>query len=148
MLVKIISGTYGHRVGSKIEPKDKNSKPFELDDSEAKRIVALGVAEIVTGGVATPEKPQNASGTNSNPPENENGSNSENEGGNDKPFNLDAEQLDGMTIKELKKLAEDMGIDTSKMKKKADYITAICEVEIGVDDGEAPPDLGAEGPVV
>jgi len=150
MKVKIISGTYGHKVGKYIEPKDRQSEPFEVDDAEAKRIIALGIAEMFVEGVATSEKPQNESGANANPSEQENAAEGENEGENTIEGNLDAKQLETLTIKELKKLADDMGIDTSKMKVKADYINAIVAetVEAPVDDGEAPPDLSAEAPLV
>ena len=57
-----------------------------------------------------------------------------------------------MTNKELKALAEDMGIDTSKMKVKDDYIQAIVAVEVSApaddENGENPPDISPEAPVV
>lgn len=53
-----------------------------------------------------------------------------------------------MTNKDLKKLAEDMGIDTSKMKVKKDYIDAIIEANVYIsDDGDEPPILNTEEPV-
>jgi len=44
--IKIINGTYGHRPeGSKsTHPKTANDGPFEVNDSEAERLVAMGVA--------------------------------------------------------------------------------------------------------
>ena len=65
---------------------------------------------------------------------------------------MDAEQLEEMTIKELKALAEDMGIDTGKFKVKAEYIQAIVAVEVSApsndENGENPPDISPEAPVV
>ncbi len=150
MLIRIISGTYGHRYNGRIVPKDRTSTPFELDDKEAKRIISLGIAEAVLNSVATPEKPQNTSGTNSNTFNYKNSSNSKIEGDTLVDGHLDAEQLEKMKISDLKMLAEDMGIDTSKMKVKSDYISAIVEIAVDVplDDGEVPPHLSAEAPLV
>ena len=52
---------------------------------------------------------------------------------------LDPEQLDNMTIPELKKLAEDMGVDIKGLKAKVDIIAAIVAVEVSAPafDGEA-----------
>lgn len=152
LTVKIISGTYGCKIKGRIVPKDLTSEPFELEDAEAKRLVSLGVAEIITEGVAT-----GGNGEETNPPSvnsanDENGSNGENEGENEIVGHLDAEQLREMTNKELKALAEDMGIDTSKMKVKDDYIQAIVAVEVSApaddENGENPPDISPEAPVV
>lgn len=54
--VKITGGTYGyHNSFGRLEPKNRKSEPFTLDDAEAERLVSLGVAEIVAEEVATPE---------------------------------------------------------------------------------------------
>ena len=52
---------------------------------------------------------------------------------------LDPEQLDSMTIPELKKLAEDRGVDIKGLKAKADIIAAIVAVEVSAPafDAEA-----------
>lgn len=49
-----------------------------------------------------------------------------------------------------------MGIDTAKLRTKAQLIAAITDIpledaiseEDGADDSEAPPEIGAEAPVV
>ena len=152
LTVKIISGTYGYKVGKRLLPKDRTSEPFELEDAEAKRLVSLGVAEIITEGVATGGNGEETNPPSVNPSNDENGSNGENEGENEIVGHLDAEQLREMIIKDLKALAEDMGIDTSKFKVKEDYVQAIVAVEVSapVDDenGDELPGLGAEDPVV
>lgn len=152
LTVKIISGTYGCKIKGRIVPKDRTSEPFSLDDAEAKRLVSLGVAEIITEGVATGGNGKETNPPSVNPSNDENDSNGENEGGNDIDGHLDAEQLREMTNKELKALAEDMGIDTSKMKVKDDYIQAIVAVEVSApsndENGENPPDISPEAPVV
>ena len=150
--VKIISGTYGYKVGKRLLPKDRTSEPFELEETEAKRLVSLGVAEIITEGVATGGNGEETNPPSVNPSNDENGENGENEGDNEIVGHLDEEQLRGMIIKDLKALAEDMGIDTSKFKVKEDYVQAIVAVEVSapVDDenGDELPGLGAEDPVV
>ena len=152
LTVKIISGTYGCKIKGRIVPKDLTSEPFELEDAEAKRLVSLGVAEIITEGVATGGNDEETNPPSVNLSNDENGSNGENEGENDIVGHLDAEQLREMTNKELKALAEDMGIDTSKMKVKDDYIQAIVAVEVSApandENGENPPDISPEAPVV
>ena len=62
-----------------------------------------------------------------------------------------------LTNAKLTELAKEMGIDTAKLKTKAQLIAAITDVPLedaiaedddGVDDGEAPPVLTPEAPVV
>ena len=66
---------------------------------------------------------------------------------------LDPEQLKEFTNAKLKELAEEMGIDTAKLKTKAQLIAAITDVPLEdaisseEDDEGAPSGLGAEGPV-
>lgn len=43
---------------------------------------------------------------------------------------LDTAQLEEMKVDDLKKLATDMGIDTTGFKRKADYVEAIAAVEV------------------
>lgn len=52
---------------------------------------------------------------------------------------LDPEQLEELTIPDLKKLAEDMGVDIKGLKAKADIIAAIVAVEVSAPafDAEA-----------
>lgn len=63
---------------------------------------------------------------------------------------LDPEQLGELTNAKLRELAEDMGIDTARLKTKTQLIEAITaeEVSPGSEDGEAPPALDVEAPVV
>lgn len=148
LTVKIISGTYGHNTGKRIEPKDCTCEPFSLTDDEAKRLVSLGVAKIVFNEVATVKNDVISSGQSVNPSDDENGNNGEFEGENDMSGHIDATSLEEMTIKDLKRLAGDMGIDTSKMKRKAEYIEAIANVELPISSDDIPPDISPEAPVV
>lgn len=48
MKVRVICGAYGHRPDRnepRIVRKDNTSLPFDLDDTEAQRIIGLGIAE-------------------------------------------------------------------------------------------------------
>ena len=53
-------------------------------------------------------------------------------------YHLDKAQLDEMKFNDLKKLAADMGIDITGIKKKADLVDAIAAVE--VEPGEPVDD--------
>lgn len=104
--------------------KTPEDGPFLCEIKQAKRLVELGVAEFADGEIATVEPVTG---------------------------HLDAEQLEGMTNNELKTLAEELGVDVSKCKRKADYIAAItaAEVEAGDEDednGDELPDLTAADP--
>lgn len=51
--IRIISGTYGHHENGCVCSKNRHSAPFPVDDNEAKRLVALGVAEFAVKGSTT-----------------------------------------------------------------------------------------------
>lgn len=66
---------------------------------------------------------------------------------------LDTAQLEEMKVDDLKKLAADMGIDTTGFKRKADYVEAISAVEVtpgpetdGEDENEV--DYGEGSPTM
>lgn len=107
-------------------PKDG---AFECEVEQAKRLVALGVAEVVEPWTLGPNVVGEADG--------------------DKlPGHLDAAQLESMDFNDLKKLAKDMGV-TPDGKKKADYIAALVAVEVepGEEvDGDDLPDLNVVEP--
>lgn len=102
---------------------------FECEIEQAKRLVALGVAEYESD-VKSTEKTQ--------------------EGGK-LSCHLDAEQLEAMNFNDLKKLAKDMGVKPDGNTKAA-YIAALVAVEVEadaedvVDDPDDLPDLDAADP--
>ena len=66
---------------------------------------------------------------------------------------LDTAQLEEMKVDDLKKLAAEMGIDTTGFKKKADYVEAIAAVEVAAGpetDGETEneADYGEASPTM
>lgn len=146
LIVKIVSGTYGYRNGKRIEPKDRNSNPFELPDDEAHRLVTLGVAEIVNTRVATPDNDDLETMAGGNMSKGENGENGE-ENATEETAVFDEAYLYDMTNAELKDLAANLGINTSRCKVKKDYIDAIMENEAKEQRGN-PPDISTEDPII
>ena len=116
--------------------KTPESGPFECDVDQAKRLIDLGVAELVPPWTIHGE-PAPQEGTDEPSQETE------------KPTaHLDAEELETWDYNDLKKLAADMGV-TPAGKKKADYIAALvaADLEIGdEDEDEDLPDLGVADP--
>lgn len=156
MKIEIICGTYGYRPeGSKHPIPIDRGGICEVSEEEAQRLFTLCVArpaeETPSPAVATPPTGEDGSGAGADP------SNGD-EGAEDaESAHLDPEQLKTLTNAKLAELAKEMGIDTAKLKTKAQLIAAITDVPLedaiaedddGVDDGEAPPVLTPEAPVV
>ncbi len=163
MDIKITGGTYGYRPTN----KPGNVKPIragqtcDVPPEEAKRLVDLGVAEYApTGAVATPPMPLSDNvGGNTTPDQGKGPVAAVN--GVAIPDTLDIEDghiteesLSTMTNAALAGLADDLGLDASKCKVKADYVALLTSVELdmaeqdgdGGDDDE-PPTPSAELPV-
>lgn len=144
--IEIICGTYGYRPEGSQHPVPIDRGGFcEVSEEEALRLFALRVArpaeEMPSPAVATPSASEDG------------GNGAEGQGN----AHLDPEQLKTLTNAKLTELAKEMGIDTAKLKTKAQLIAAITDVPLedaiaedddGVDDGEAPPVLTPEAPVV
>ena len=150
MKVEIISGSYGWRKTKDAMPKlIERGGTCEVDEAEAKRLVALGVAAIVRevdeAPVASASTGRNDAAPCADMPNKENGAESDTEA------HLDTEQLQEMTVAQLKELAAELGIETAKLRKKDDLIAAIVAVPVepGEEAGEGDlPDLSAAAPVV
>ena len=165
MKVKIISGTYGYRPAGSTHPIPVDrGNTCDVSAEEASRLFALGVAESAEdiptalpqegeNGVATPLNGDGDSGAGVNTP------NSENAAEGQESYALDPEQLKGLTNAKLAELAKEMGIDTAKLKTKAQLIAAIANVPLedaisesddGADNGDNDPlpALAPENPVV
>lgn len=154
--VKITNGLYGYRPEGVKHPRPVPAGSLCIvTDAEAARLASIGVGVVledipeegITGAVATPVEGEDDEGA---------GVDTTDQGGpaeGEETARLDPEQLKELTNAKLKELAEEMGIDTSKLKTKAQLISAITDVPLedaisGEDDGEgAPAGLGAEGPV-
>ena len=151
MLIRVINGMVGYR------PKDRNGEPsifvqekrrgdlpFEVDPDVGERLVRDGIAEaVVLSDVATPLCDEAEPGAGENLPYVVISSEGQEEA------HLDPGQLEGMTVAQLKIMATDMGLDISGCKKKSEIIDLITAEGVEAEeDGEAPPDLSAEAPVV
>jgi len=150
--IKIINGIYGHRPEGQmmVVPTTSQDPPIGVDEEEAERLVAEGIARYVDESlnhhehsheeaVATPADASESGEAIDNMGEDEGGENA-NSDADDVTGHLDAESLKEWTYDDLKKLAADMGINTGKIRKKEALIEAICEVEVS-----APADAIAPG---
>ena len=149
--VKILCGGYGLRVVSLMGVSTRlvtMGETCEVDREEAERLAFLGLAEIVgEEAVATPADGAEAPGTSGDMPY-EDGAQS-----GDMTATLDPDQLDTLTVAQLRTLAADMGLDASGCKRKAELVKLISAAPVApgpdeaVEDGETPPALNAEAPV-
>ena len=143
-MIKMISGET--RIGN--QTRKSADGWFTAPPEVERRLVRTGAAvyaqEGGEEGVATLCVGENGIDLGENPPQSENAA----EGA--ESAHLDPEQLGELTNTKLRELAEEMGIDTARLKTKAQLIEAITaeEVSPGGEDNEAPPALDAEAPVV
>lgn len=136
--IRITNGTYGYRPngGYVVEPKNAESAPFEVEDAEADRLVARGVAAIIEDTAAV------------DPPAGD--------PGNALVYNEE------MKLDDLKDVAREVGATEDELKplrSKKEVIALIDKILDGSDDddeddedpaGTGDPDapkLGAADPV-
>ena len=149
--------------------------PFSLPTEQEVHLVNAGVAEFVPQWrperVATPAEDEDGSGAGETPPEDDPASTGQEtgesggageetgelqEGEAEAPDTLDivdghftTESLMELSRADMEKLAADMGVDVKKCRNKSEIAALLAAVEVQADgDGEAPPELGAEAPVV
>lgn len=144
--IRIVCGTYGYRPNGAAHPIPVDrGQCCDVPEDEAKRLMSIGVAQMtaesVTDGVATDTEKQNASIPADGITESENGA----EGKETARINLS--KLKKMTNERLRELANELGINTAKLKTKAHLINAIIAVG-DTQRTEEPPMLGVEAPVV
>ena len=137
-LVKIINGVYGYRPEKSpyVIPVSNRDPAISVDDDEAARLVEIGVAAYVgqesnAGAVATAVPGDSDGQTIDNSTDNGGGENGDSDP-REITGTLDPEELKGWKMDDLKKLAADMGIDTTGIKKKDDLIEAIAAVEVNI----------------
>lgn len=152
MLVRIINGTYGHRpklangeYSHYVVPVTRNDPPIEVDEKEAARLISNHIAvyvdaEHVDGAVATALADVPDGG-----PIEDSSDNADGESGDSDPGeiagHLDADALKEWDVASLRRLASDMGIDTTKLKKKDSLIEAICSEDVTVPDDSLVVDV-------
>lgn len=113
---------------------------LDVPDNLAKRLICLKAAEEVL--LSQPEIVRNAP-----PDENPNGNTPEDENGQNSPImgHLDGTDLEDMSFADLKSLAQDMGIETGKIRSKSAMIEAISSVEVEVpSEDDDLPDLSPQ----
>lgn len=146
--IRIVSGTYGMNVNGRIKAI-RSGQICEVSKEEAARLVGLGVAVYVKEPVLMAETPPGDDAVNEtgDTPEAE-----ENDATDDLiPAHLDEDDLREMPFDQLKKLAADCGLQVGKLKSRENIVKALAEQECFVsaeDDGEEPPAMDAEAPVV
>ena len=155
-MIRVISGVC--RVGTKLmRPADK---PFSITKEEEEYLVEQGVAKYVTEEtpveeVATPPVAPDGAAAGVNSDDGKNGA--EGTQGGDGDTAPVAAIVDGHFVKDdlmkltrdkLNKLAEDLGIeDPDKCANKGEVADLIAAIEVGDDEGDELPNLGAEEPV-
>jgi hypothetical protein len=92
-----------------VSASQKNPDVYILEEALANQAVATGYFKLVSGEI---ERVQLSSAQDV------------------KSGNLDTAQFENLKLEDLKRLAEDMGLDPSAYKKKADLIEAISSVEV------------------
>ena len=144
-MIKMISGTTRINKQTIAPANGWFTAPSEVERRLVERGVAVYATEYGTGGVATLPGGVNDTGTGENPHQRETGAEC------DESAHLDPEQLKELTNDRLRELARDMGIDTAKLKTKAQLIEAITAEDVtpgDEDEDDAPPELAPEAPVV
>lgn len=142
MLVKIISGAYGHRPdpdGTQIILKDSKSPAFELEDEEAKRLIRLGVAEKCVASGASDD--------------------TELYGFSNFP-SMSEEELMRLDFNEMRKLAKQYGLNSKGTKEELFYRLKDVFVDENIfrdedesdednnlDEDDTPPELDAQEPL-
>lgn len=127
MLIKMTNGSFGYREKTPegyslhVVGKTRLDPPFEVDEEVGNDLIARGVAVRVDG---PQEAPAQAA-----PPEGM------------IEATMDGGQFEDMTVAELKKLAVEMGLDVSGIRKKADLIDLITSEIVYVDEEDGPPEL-------
>lgn len=117
-MIKIISGTYGLKVGGRVVPKNSKSAPFEIDPAEERRLIDLGIAEEVKPPVTAPATPAE--------PETEDDT---------------SVDFESMSAKQLKEYAKQQNIKIPKSAtKKADIIAVIMSAESEDSDDDTDND--------
>lgn len=130
--IKVTCGTVGIVLkdsdgNSRFTTRTSSDEAFDVSSEEARRFIDRGVAELVSGSLESAEEPAEAK----------------------EVPRLDVEELSAMPNSELKKIAENMGIDTKNFRKKDDFIKAITDVIAEAEESDEEddlPDLSAADP--
>lgn len=147
-LVKITGTTYGLHVNGRIEPKDRKSDPFYLEDAEAERLVLLGYAEIVGEGVATPVNDKKTEITGENTLEKESRAEDTEDTLSDEgtiPYHERPKYDENTKATELREIGKNVGISFPIGTKKDKMIE---QLDVFFDDYFDAPDLTVADPLI
>ena len=141
-MIRIITDTtFGYRKGKTIEPKTKDSEPFELTKKREKELVEMGIAEYVEE--QEEEKADNMEdvkeAAEEEIPEEEPADEDREESG-DEPQEYTLKELESLKLDELVTIGELHGIKYEKGTKKGEFVKIIYEA-MNEDDEEEAPDL-------
>lgn len=144
--IRIVKGTYGYNEGKIVSPK-KRGDTVDVDVAKAKRLVEIGVAELVGDvGVFDAEErivvapPNEEQDSNDDSVVTDGDAEEDEEEDAEEGLELSEEGLNKLTIAELTNLAKDMEIDVAKCKLKSDFVKAILTaIENGAIPEIAPP---------
>ena len=142
-MIRIITDTtFGYRKGNTIEPKTKDSEPFELTKKREKELVEMGIAEYVeeqeeekTGDMEDVKEDAAKQETPEEEPADE-----DQEEGSDEPQEYTLEELESLKLDELVTIGELHGIKYEKGTKKGEFVKIIYKA-MNEDDEEEEPDL-------
>lgn len=162
-MIRIICGTCETALGYKTRADGELTLPA----AQEKRLVERGVAEYVMRPVINPASDADSpvdggdgGGAGIDPPDEDLPAEDVESGGRATTGYLDVvdghftvESLMLLSKTELEKLAADMGVNVKKGQNKGQIAALLAEVEVETEtpaesSGEAPPELGAEAPVV
>jgi len=135
MKICITRGIYGFRQNGSLVEKTSSSAPFEVDDEEGKRLIALHVARRVSDETKAAEVSMTEHDTADT--------------SHEKEGKISVENLDNMGKEELCRLAETLGL--KKTGSKAELIERLKQCPVWEEDTEEldedeMPELNAEYP--
>lgn len=130
MKIKITRGIYGKKEGERIVEKTPHDPPFDIEEQEGERLVGLGVAaEMIR------REPVQDIEEGMDPEQEED----ENTGIGEGEAHISKEQLVGMKINDLRRLAGEMGIERSGSKEE--LAERIAGIVVDLEDEDDMPDM-------
>lgn len=143
-MIRIITDTtFGYRKGKSIEPKTKDSEPFELTKKREKELVEMGIAEYVE--VKQEEEKTddteeaNEDAVKQDAPEKEPAEEGQDEA-SEEAQEYTLEELESLKLDELITIGELHGVKYEGGTKKDEFVKIIYEA-MNEDDEEEVPDL-------
>lgn len=130
MRVKIIRGIYGYRENGRLVEKNVNSDPVEVSEEEGERLISIGIAKRAKAGANIADLDEST----------EESVYEEN--------HLSRQQLEDMTLEELRDLAVENGLKKSGGREALiERIISSCSLDEETEEGEEEmPELAPAEP--